>query len=342
MMSLRVSSPDVALYLKYFVKKRKWFTYPQLNRRIKQFQFKNTDASSKPCEVNPKTQKLSGHAIQNWNFLRFLPLIIGDRVQDPQDDVWQLTLQLKDIVDFTCAQSISRSQVAYLDALIQEYMDSRETLFPETNLRPKHHYLRHYPGLMLNFGPLIKVWAMRFESKHSYFKRCARQLKNFKNLPLTLSNQHQLLQAYLTAGSVGPQDLQMKDCSPFCSELYSEQINSAVVQFGFTETNAKITADVQYKGITYKRGQFVVTRNDDLVQFGELIQVIVKDDTAVHFLLRLHATEFLPHYRMYSVKNPSEKLQCFHINDLLDAWPLSSYIKDGHQIVPLRHSILSV
>lgn len=68
----------------------------------------------------------------------------------------------------------------------------------------------------------------------------------------------------------------------------------------------------------------------------------MKHDTAVHFLLRLYATEFLPHYHMYSVKNRSEKLQCFHINDLLDAWPLSSYIKDGHQIVPLRHSILSL
>lgn len=94
-----VLSFDVALYLKFFINKMKWFTDTVLNRRIKQFKYKATDACSKPCEVSPQTLKLSGHAVQNWNFLRMLPLIIGDKVQDPQDDVWQLILQLKDIVD---------------------------------------------------------------------------------------------------------------------------------------------------------------------------------------------------------------------------------------------------
>lgn len=92
-----VLSFDVALYLKFFINKMKWFTDTVLNRQIKQY--KATDACSKPCEVSPQTLKLSGHAVQNWNFLRMLPLIIGDKVQDPQDDVWQLILQLKDIVD---------------------------------------------------------------------------------------------------------------------------------------------------------------------------------------------------------------------------------------------------
>lgn len=69
-----------------------------------------------------------------------LPLLIGDMAQDPQDDVWQLTLQLKDIVDLICAQQISKPQVAYLDVLIQEYLETRKALFPDIKLRPKHHY----------------------------------------------------------------------------------------------------------------------------------------------------------------------------------------------------------
>lgn len=88
------------------------------------------------CEPSPQTLKLSGHAVQNWNFLRLLPLIIGDKVQVPQDNVWQLILQLKDIVDLICAQQISKAQVTYLDALIQEYLETRKALFPDINLRP--------------------------------------------------------------------------------------------------------------------------------------------------------------------------------------------------------------
>lgn len=111
-----------------------------------------------------------------------MPLIIGDQVKDAADDAWQLTLKLKDIV--VCAQKISVPQIAYLEVLIEEYLDSRKYIFPETKLRPKHHYLCQYPALTMKFGPLIRLWTMRFESKHSY--RCARNLRNFKNLALSV------------------------------------------------------------------------------------------------------------------------------------------------------------
>lgn len=169
--------------MKYFIKKKKWLTFTLLNRRIKQFKYKGSDALTKPSAVNSEASKLSGQAIQNWHFLRLLPVLIGDKVQNPEDDVWQLTLQLKDIVDMICAQKISVSQVAYLHIIIQEYLESRKCLFPECPLKPKYHFMRHYPALILKFGRLIRLWTMWFESKHGYFKRCARHLKNFKNLP---------------------------------------------------------------------------------------------------------------------------------------------------------------
>lgn len=336
-----VLSYDVALYLKYFINKKKWFTYTILNRRIKQFEYKATDACSKPCEVSPQTLKLSGHAVQNWNFLRLLPLIIGDKVHDPQDNVWQLLLQLKDVVDLICAQQISIAQVAYLDVLIQEYLETRKTQFPDINLRPKHHYLRHYPGLILKFGPLIRLWTMRFESKHSYFKRCTRHLKNFKNLCLTLSERHQMFQAFLSAGSVSPPALQIKDGSQFYSELYSEQVKGTILHFGFTERNTTIHVNVQYNGIIYKKGQFVVTKNDDSVEFGEIILILVKDEFALHFLTRVHDVEFLSHYHMYTVKKDTGRLECRRVSDLVDMWPLSYYMQNGYQIVPLKHSLFS-
>lgn len=44
-----ILSYDLALYMKYFTKKKKWFTYSVLNRRIKQFKYSASDALSKPC-----------------------------------------------------------------------------------------------------------------------------------------------------------------------------------------------------------------------------------------------------------------------------------------------------
>lgn len=111
------------------------------NRRSRQFKCKGSDALTNPCDVNCEGSRLPGQAIQNLNFLRLLPVLIGNKVQDPEDDVWQLMMQLKDIVDLICAQNISLPQVAYVDIqeylesfgifgiIIQEYLESRKSLF---------------------------------------------------------------------------------------------------------------------------------------------------------------------------------------------------------------------
>lgn len=336
-----VLSYDVALYFKYFIKKKKWLTYSLLNRRIKQFKYKGSDALTKPCTVNFESSKLSGQAIQNWNLLRLLPVLIGDKVQNPEDDVWQLTLQLKDIVDLICAQKNSLSQVAYLDIIIQEYLESRKCLFPESTLKPKHHFLRHYPALILKFGPLIRVWTMRFESKHSYFKRCARHLKNFKNICLTLSERHQMFQAYLSAGPGYSQLLQVKDSCTFYPDLYSDAIKHAVREFGFSENSTSVSTEIQYKGTSYKKGHFLVSKNDESMEFGELLIILIQNDAAVYFVMDIHKADYHSEYHLYSVTKQSTRLQCLNMNDLVDFYPLPSYIVDGHQVIPLKHSVLS-
>ncbi len=300
-----------------------------LNRRIKQLKHKGSDALTKPSAVNSEGSKLPGKAIQNWNLLRLLPVLIGDKVQNPEDDVWQLTLQLKDIVDMICAQKISLSQIAYLDIIIQEYLESRKCLFPETTLKPKHHFMRYYPALILKVGPLIRVWTMHFESKHSYFKRCARHLKNFKNICLTSSEGHQMFQAYVSAGPGCSQLLQVEDSCTLYPSLYSDAIKHAVREFGFSDHNTSVSTDIQYKGTSDKKGHFLVSENNESIEFGELLIILIQNDAAVYFVVDIHKADYHPEYHLYSVTKQSTWLQCLNINDLVDFYPLPSYIVDG-------------
>jgi hypothetical protein len=331
-------SYDLALYLKNIIKKKKWFTYSLLNRRIKQFKYKGSEALTKPCAVKPDGAKLSGQAVQNWNLLRLIPVLIGDKVQYHKDEVWQLALQLKDIADLICAQKMSLSQIAYVDILIQEYLEMRKLLFPEIQLKPKHHYLRHYSALLLKFGPLMRLWTLRFESKHSYFKRCARHLKIFKNICQTLSERHQMYQ--VLAGQECGTLLQVKESCAFYPNLYSDTIKHAVRELAFSENDTKVTTDIQYKGTAYKKGQFLVYRNDEYMDFGELLLILIQNDTSVYILMDIHKGTFLSEYHLYSVTKDSLGLQCINIDDLPDFYPLVSYILDGYQVIPLKHSIV--
>lgn len=84
-----------------------------------------------------------------------------------------------------------------------------------------------------------------------------------------------------------------------------------------------------------------MTRSDDLVEFGELTLILIKDETVVHFLMRIFAADFLPQYHLHALNKETERIQCININDLLDFYPLTSYIINGHQAAPLKHSVLS-
>ena len=71
----------------------KQFTYLDLNRRISQFKYLGNDANDKPCEVTPGSDKLNGHAVQNWCLLRILPVLIGEKIESPDENqAWQLVL----------------------------------------------------------------------------------------------------------------------------------------------------------------------------------------------------------------------------------------------------------
>jgi len=336
-----VVSFDLAMYIKHLVTVGKHFTYGQLNRTISQFTYQGSDANNKPCEVKPNSEKLGGHAAQNWCLLRLFPILVGDRIKNPLDDeVWQLCLKLREIVDLICAPKIHTNQVAHLKILIEEYIQLRTATFPEKTLKPKHHYLVHYPELILQFGPLIRLWTLRFESKHSYFKQCARKLHNFKNLCSTLAERHQLLQAYLHAGNLFPPTLQMGQPSTFDDKLYQIGIQRAVSLKGLRPEHTIETPSVTFKGTLYKRGMTVVVdQNDTGYLLGKILLILVNEAT-VHFVVQQYQSVPVVDLGVYCLQSNSEAhYQCLTVEKLVDYYPLSVYNQFGLNLVALHHSV---
>ena len=89
-----------------------------------------------------------------------------------------------------------------LKIFIEFYIENRKTVISHVSFKTKHHVLSYYLGFILKFGSLIRVWTMRFESKHSYFKNVARRCKNFINVPKTIAYNHQMLQSLLLSSSL--------------------------------------------------------------------------------------------------------------------------------------------
>lgn len=194
---------------------------------------------------------------------------------------------VKEVVELVCAPKISAAQVSFLQVNIQEYLETRKHLFPSDKLKPKYHYLLHYPSLIMRLGPLIRLWTLRYESNHSYFKRFVRRTQNFKNFCQTLVNNHQLLQAYLNSSSFFPPALQVKDSSPYHAELYSSKVRNAVEVSMVTPDF--VSTEVHFQGTLYRKGSFLLLKNDESLEFGQLDLILMKDNKDVYFLVTPHS-----------------------------------------------------
>lgn len=60
----------------------------------------------------------------------FPPVLLHDVVRNPKDVVWEFILLLRQVVELVCAPTVSESQVAYMKILFEEYIETRQALFP--------------------------------------------------------------------------------------------------------------------------------------------------------------------------------------------------------------------
>lgn len=98
--------------------------------------------------------------------------------------------------------TFTEETIQYLQSNIQDHRQCLQEFFPDFQLRPKHHFIEHFPHLIRCFGPLVHFWTMRFEGKHRFFKRVVHDTQNFKNVLKTSATRHQPMVAiYLSSPS---------------------------------------------------------------------------------------------------------------------------------------------
>lgn len=214
----------------------------------------------------------------------------------------------------------------------------RILLFPDTLLRPKHHFLTHYPDLIVKFGPLIKVWTLRFESKHQYFKKTIRHILNFKNVGKSLSEKHELFQSLLRLGSDNRLETNLYNISDFKINLYDQKIQIAIRNClqNINIENIQQCERVVYKGTEYKKGFNLVLRADNFranVVIGKIC-LILFDETTVYLLCEAMDTEFIPVLSTFKI-GPILAYECCKLNQLVNYKPFYIYrLKSMHCIKP--------
>ena len=168
---------------------KSYFQLETLNHRHKAFDFGYSEIGDRPASIDNE-YKLRQTASQMWLLARVFPLLVGDLV--PRDDSnWECYLKLLKICEICAAPVLSEDSAAFLELLIEEHHIQFKGLY-SVSIIPKMHFMVHFSRQILNYGPLIHTWTMRYEAKLRVIKRAAR-VSNFKNVCQTVAKQHQHL-----------------------------------------------------------------------------------------------------------------------------------------------------
>lgn len=81
------------------------------------------------------------------SFIHFSPIMVGDLIQE-NDEVWKFFLTLLKIIDLLLSYNFNESNIIRLKQLISLCMLSMYIRLFNDTLKPKHHFLIHYPTII--------------------------------------------------------------------------------------------------------------------------------------------------------------------------------------------------
>ncbi|KAI3363583.1 hypothetical protein L3Q82_001177 [Scortum barcoo] len=307
-----------------------------------QFPFENADKVDRPQPI-PKNffrrKTIGGNGHENLTLIRLLSTIIGMMVPE-EDKALEILLDLKDLVELVLSPVFTEDVIQYLSMKISDHRQLLQEVFPDVKLRPKHHYIEHYPQMIRRFGPLVHFWTIRFEGKHKVFKKIVHDAQNFKNVPKTLAYKHQQLMAYHLSlpNFFKPSVETFAVKNVFVNTLRPEA--QSVIHQITKSTTVYRTSKIAIDSIYYATGMFVCTEVKwELPQFKKIVDIIVNDQ--VLFDCQNYQSWFREHFRAYEV-TAQESHEMKTQSELHDVNPLTAYRKSGqlHHHITTKHFLI--
>lgn len=316
---------------------KNYFTLDDLNDVIRNFPYKWADKRNSPQPIREKfSATIHGNAHENWVLLRLLPFFVGAKIPHGEP-VWDVLMDLKDIVELVVAPVHTEESIAFLDCKISEHRQKFQEVFPDVKLIPKHHFIEHYPQLIRSWGPLVALWTMRFEAKHSFFKQVARYTNCFKNILLSLAVKHQLMISHHYHSSLTTKTaLEVTSVSNVPLDVVREDIKRVVQQKYPHLRTVPLSKRASYYGTNYMVGMILTAGSaGGLPDFVEIVHLVIMQDK-LSFIVRRLSAWYTEHLRSFELVPSVNELEFLDFSELSDYYPLASYMVGGKNMVTLK------
>ena len=322
-------SYDFQFLVDFIINKEKLLTTEEFNRRLSKCKLSLRDSRNRPnlFKTRAINSKYEGTSGQLRVLSRIMTMILYD-VIDRSETAGKMIIKLQEVAEIVTAPKLSTYEIDFeMTEIIESYLDLRISAISSLGMphaRPKHHFLGHYPRCYKKYGPLISLWAMRMESKHTYFKGVIKASKNFKNVSKTCASRHELAQVcyrYYGLFPVNKFDIPSNSVSltehrDSSTDIHIRQASQVLRSDSLILTNVKI------HGTVYSPGMIVVMKKESLgvLKVG-LIRIIAFQDDLVYFVCSTFIA-MQSRYNFYVTRGEQAPSEIISYDDLQDYYPL--------------------
>lgn len=165
-------------------------------------------------------------------------------------------------------------------------------------LKPKHHFLIHYPTIIQSSGPSRHYWCFRYEGKHKEIKMYARATSSRKNITLTLAKKYQ----YKFAHSLLQPNTQEVIFKPK-HRIRSLNVDKICSTLAVTTLNFFSYSQIEFLGTVYKKGYYLTKFIEEMCLFEILEIIIFNDPNAKIYILvkQIKIVNFHSHFEAFEV-----------------------------------------
>jgi len=291
---------DMCNIIKYYTSTQ-IFSLSTLNIRKTNFNYGPIEignVSPEITEMHLNKFRLKMSAREMMTFVHFFSIMIGDLIPE-NDEVWNFFLTLIKIVDILLSFQFTESKILNLKQLICQHNSMYVRLFNDT-LKPKHHFLIHYPTIIQYSGPPRHYWCFRFEGKHKELKMYARATSSRKNITLTLAKKFQYKFAHILL-QPSNQELILKEKYI----VHSLHLDKICDTFSLTSVDFVCYNQIEFMGTNYKNGYYL-TRFIEEMNLLEILEIIVFNNPLIkiHIIVKQIKLEYFhSHFEAFEVNN---------------------------------------
>ena len=321
----------VAIYvmsaiLTYYIFEKKYFSTAFLNTRIKKTKFYK-EANTPPeikVDSDKKSIKIKMSAAELKCFVEYFAFIIGDKIpkESIKDaEIWELYKLLRRIIIFVQSPVFTTASAYELKEIIKRHHEIYRKYFGD--LKPKFHFLVHYPNILLKNGPFVNFWCMRGESYHTLLKAASNAGSGNKNSLLSIAIKEMLRLCYEKDSYIPPAKICFGKLDlSFCRSDIISSIEASVLE------NCEFYLSVEIQGANFKIGDILIVDIESTeITFGK-IEKIIQSDKGISFTFKLYKEDYfdddLNAYLVKEKKSPKTIL----FRNLPEFAPCSLQIKD--------------